>query len=266
MAIEQITEAPGTTSKIPASVFMITLNEEKVIANSLASVATFAEVIIVDSGSTDRTIEIAEQFPNVTVSYNAWPGFSEQKAHAMSLCSYPWVFNLDADEIPTQEYIDEVRQLIAEDSHDALESNRTLIRWGQKPRNFSKNDRLIRFFRRECGHYEVRRVHESISITGSVKKTDATILHNENLSLSQRFTKSNRYSELKAQDKFDKNENASLASIILMFPITFLQVYLFKGHFLDGLEGFNTSMNAAFYTYMKYAKLREMHQRKKDGF
>ena len=108
-------------------------------------------------------------------------------------------------------------------------------------------------------------MHESISITGSVKRTQATILHKENLSLSQRFTKSNRYSELKAEDKFDKNQNASLASIVLMFPITFLQVYLFKGHFLDGLEGFNTSMNAAFYTYMKYAKLRELHQRKSDG-
>jgi hypothetical protein len=175
------------------------------------------------------------------------------------------VFNLDADEIPTAEFLDAARALIREDSHDALESNRTLIRWGQEPRNFSKNDRLIRFFRKRCGHYEVRRVHESISISGSVKKTDATILHKENLTLTQRFTKSNRYSELKAQDKFDKNQNASLASIFLMFPVTFLQVYLLKGHFLDGLEGFNTSMNAAFYTYMKYAKLREMHRRRRDG-
>jgi len=250
---------------IAASVYMITLNEEKNIAESLASVSDFAEIIIVDSGSSDQTLKIAEKFPNVRVFHNDWPGFSEQKAHAMSLCSHPWVFNLDADEMPTEEFLREVRTLISEDTHDALESNRTLIRWGKQPKNFSKNDRLIRFFRKSCGRYEVRRVHESISISGSVKKTQATILHKENLSLSQRFTKSNRYSELKAEDKFEKNQNASLASIVLMFPITFLQVYLFKGHFLDGLEGFNTSMNAAFYTYMKYAKLREMHQRKVDG-
>ena len=253
------------SQQIAASVYMITLNEENNVAESLASVADFAEVIIVDSGSTDRTLAIAEGFPNVCVFHNDWPGFSEQKAYAMSLCSQPWAFNLDADELPTEDFLNEVRALINTGSHDALESNRTLIRWGQQPKNFSKNDRLIRFFRKTCGHYEVRRVHESISITGSVKKTQATILHKENLSLSQRFTKSNRYSELKAEDKFDKNQNASLASIVLMFPITFLQVYLFKGHFLDGLEGFNTSMNAAFYTYMKYAKLRELHQRKSDG-
>ena len=252
------------SQKIAASVYIITLNEEENVAESLASVADFAEVILVDSGSTDRTLEIARGFPNVRIFHNDWPGFSEQKAYAMSLCGQPWVFNLDADELPTEEFLTEVRGIIAADLHDALESNRTLIRWGQQPKNFSKNDRLIRFFRKKCGHYEVRRVHESISITGSIKKTQATILHNENLSLSQRFTKSNRYSELKAEDKFDKNQNASLASIILMFPITFLQVYLLKGHFLDGLEGFNTSMNAAFYTYMKYAKLREMHQRKSD--
>lgn len=251
--------------KIPASVYMITLNEEKNIEQSLTSVKDFAEVIVVDSGSEDATCEIAARFDNVKLSHNDWPGFSEQKAHALSLCSNEWVFNLDADEMPTPEYIAELKTLIADDSHDALESNRTLIRWGQKPRNFSKNDRLIRFFRKRCGHYEVRRVHESISITGAVKKTEATILHRENLTLSQRFAKSNRYSELKAQDKFDKGQDASLASVVLMFPISFLQVYLFKGHFLDGLEGLNTSMNAAFYTYMKYAKLRELNQRKRDG-
>ena len=178
--------------KIPASVYMITLNEEKNIEQSLTSVKDFAEVIVVDSGSEDATCEIAARFDNVKLSHNDWPGFSEQKAHALSLCSNEWVFNLDADEMPTPEYIAELKTLIADDSHDALESNRTLIRWGQKPRNFSKNDRLIRFFRKRCGHYEVRRVHESISITGAAKKTEATILHKENLTLSQRFAKSNR--------------------------------------------------------------------------
>lgn len=251
--------------KIPASVYMITLNEEKNIEQSLASVKDFAEVIVVDSGSTDATCEIAARFDNVKLSHNDWPGFSEQKAHALSLCSNDWVLNLDADETPTPEYIAEIKALIEDDSHDALESNRTLIRWGQKPRNFSRNDRLIRFFRRSCGHYEVRRVHERISIAGTIKKTQASILHKDNLSLSQRFAKSNRYSELKAQDKLDKGQNASIASIVLMFPVSFLQVYIFKGHFLDGLEGLNTSMNAAFYTYMKYAKLRELNQRKRDG-
>ena len=180
------------SQQIAASVYMITLNEEKNVAESLASVADFAEVIIVDSGSTDRTLAIAQGFPNVRVFHNDWPGFSEQKAYALSLCSQPWVFNLDADELPTPDFLDEARMLIKADTHDALESNRTLIRWGQQPKNFSKNDRLIRFFRKTCGHYEVRRVHESISITGSVKRTQATILHKENLRLSQRFTKSNR--------------------------------------------------------------------------
>ena len=90
------------SQQIAASVYMITLNEENNVAESLASVADFAEVIIVDSGSTDRTLAIAEGFPNVCVFHNDWPGFSEQKAYAMSLCSQPWVFNLDADELPTR--------------------------------------------------------------------------------------------------------------------------------------------------------------------
>ena len=95
------------SQQIAASVYMITLNEEKNVAESLASVADFAEVIIVDSGSTDRTLAIAQGFPNVRVFHNDWPGFSEQKAYAMSLCSQPWVFNLDADELPTPDFLDE---------------------------------------------------------------------------------------------------------------------------------------------------------------
>ena len=97
------------SQQIAASVYMITLNEENNVAESLASVADFAEVIIVDSGSTDRTLAIAEGFPNVRVFHNDWPGFSEQKAYAMSLCSQPWVFNLDADELPTEDFLNEVR-------------------------------------------------------------------------------------------------------------------------------------------------------------
>ena len=100
------------SQQIAASVYMITLNEENNVAESLASVADFAEVIIVDSGSTDRTLAIAEGFPNVCVFHNDWPGFSEQKAYAMSLCSQPWVFNLDADELPTEDFLNEVRALI----------------------------------------------------------------------------------------------------------------------------------------------------------
>ena len=119
---------------------------------------------------------------------------------------------------------------------------------------------LIRFFQKSFGHYQSRRVHESISITGNVKSTSASILHFENLTLSQRFEKANRYSELKAEDKLERGDIAYSIVSMLIFPVSFIQFFIFKGHFLGGINGFITSMNAAFYNFMKYSKLRELRK------
>lgn len=248
------------SNSIPVSAFIITLNEQDNIGACLDRLVEFDEVIVVDSGSSDATVAIVENYPNAKVSFNEWPGFSEQKSHALSLCSNEWVLNVDADEIISDEYLDELRATVAADEADALESNRTLYRWGRKPRHFGGDDRLIRLFRKSHGHYEPRRVHESISVEGKIAQTDASIVHNENLTFSQRVDKSNKYSQAKAEDKFEKGHGASALTVTLIFPLTFLQVYVFKGHFLDGVGGLMTAMNAAYYNFMKYAKLREMHQ------
>ncbi|MEX2469999.1 MAG: glycosyltransferase family 2 protein [Pseudohongiellaceae bacterium] len=248
------------STSIPVSVFIITRDEAENIGPCLDRLVEFDEVILVDSGSTDATLALAQQYPNVKTSFNEWPGFSRQKALAMSLCNNDWVLNVDADEILTDEYLMEVRRVVQENRVDALESNRTLYRWGRRPRHFGRDDRLIRLFRKEAGSYEDRRVHESISIDGEVEKTEATIVHNENLTFSQRVEKANKYSQAKAEDKFDKGHRANPLVLIFIFPVTFIQLYLFKGHFLDGMDGLVTSMNAAFYNFMKYAKLREMHK------
>jgi glycosyltransferase involved in cell wall biosynthesis len=248
------------SDSLPVSAFIITLNEQDNIGACLDRLVEFDEVILVDSGSSDATLAIAEAYPNVKASFNAWPGFSEQKAHAMSLCQNEWVLNIDADEILTDDYLDEVRRIVSEDKVDGLESNRTLYRWGRKPRHFGGDDRLIRLFRKSRAHYEARRVHESITVEGEIASTDATIIHNENLTFSQRVDKSNKYSQAKAEDKFEKGHRVSAITLFLIFPLTFLQVYVFKGHFLDGTGGLMTAMNASYYNFMKYAKLREMHR------
>ena len=173
------------SDEILASVYIITLNEEENIQALLDNVKNFNEVILVDSGSTDNTLTLAAQYNNVFIHEQAWLGFSAQKSFALNLCKNEWVLNLDADEICTKEFVDEATNLIKENSHDALESTRLLLRFGEKVRHFGGEDRLIRFFRKSCGHYQTRRVHESISITGRVKSTSASILHFENLTLSR---------------------------------------------------------------------------------
>ena len=92
----------------------------------------------------------------------------------------------------------------------------------------------------------------------------ATINHHENLTYSKRVDKSNKYSQAKAEDKFEKRNRVSVFTLVFIFPVSFVQVYFFKGHFLDGVDGLLTSMNFAFYNFMKYAKLWELNRGRGD--
>lgn len=247
---------------IPVSVYVITKDEEANITRLLDNLQSFAEIIIVDSGSTDRTLEIANSYSNTKVSFNQWPGFGEQKAHALSLCTYPWVLNLDADETLSDKFVDELEQFITQDEFIAFRSTRILLRWGHQPRSFGGIEKLIRLFKKDCGYYESKQVHESISVDGNVKESEAAILHHENLSYSQRIEKTVFYAKLKAQDKFKRGDKTNMAVVLLIFPLTFIRTYLFKGHFMDGFGGILTSVNVALYNYMKYANLWDMNKRR----
>lgn len=244
---------------LPISVYVITLNEEKNIGRLLSQLTMVDEIVLVDSGSTDQTVGIARRFPNVTVYYRQWTGFSDQKNYALGLCRNEWVMNLDADEEIGPGYLEAAGELLENSDADALQSRRILYRHGRKPRNFFKDDTLVRFFRKSCGRYAPARVHEKLVIDGRIKTTDAVLLHHENLSFSQRVRKSNQYSELKAQDKFDQGRQASFLILLLVFPFSFLRCYLIKGCLLDGCDGILTSMNHAYYNFMKYAKLWELN-------
>jgi glycosyltransferase involved in cell wall biosynthesis len=245
---------------IPVSVYIITLNEAANLRRLLPALSDFAEVVIVDSGSKDATRAVAESFANVRFSHRDWSGFGEQKQHALTLCSSEWVLNLDADEELTPDYLAELHKTITANDCDALQSRRTLLRWGKRPRGFGKDDLLIRLFRKRCGHYPPVKVHERIIIDGRVKETSAELLHHENLTFGERMQKSNQYSQLKAADKFAKGKRSTWLHLVLAFPVAFIQCYIGKGCFLDGSDGILTSMNFAYYNFMKYAKLWELQQ------
>lgn len=241
------------------SVFMITLNEITHLRRLLPQLSDFREVIIVDSGSTDGTVEFAACFPNVRVSHRDWTGFGDQKAHALSLCRGEWVLNLDADEELTPDYLDVMADTVASNQADALESSRLLLQWGRRPRGMHAPDRLIRLFRKTCGHYDHVKVHERIHINGRIARTDALILHHENLRFSQRIGKTIHYAELKGADKHASGARVGLPVLLLIFPLKFVQAYVFKAYFLDGVHGLLTSVNKALYAFMKYAALWELN-------
>lgn len=243
---------------IPASVYIITLNAADRLSQLLSQLRNFDEVIIVDCGSTDQTRDIASRYANVDFSHHDWVSFSDQKAYALSKCRNEWVLNLDADEELTQELIEAIRNTIRGNDCDALKSRRMVYRWGKRSPYFTKDSQQIRFFRKRCGHYEPRRVHERISIAGTVHSTRATIIHHQDMTFDELETKLNRYSQLKAEDKFEQGSRANFLVLLFVFPLTFIQHYLFKGFCLGGVEGLVGSVNIAFYNFMKYAKLWEM--------
>jgi len=248
----------------PVSVYLITFNETDNLRRLLPQLRGFREVVIVDSGSTDDTRKVADSFPNVHFYERVWTGFSDQKNYALSLCSQEWVMNLDADEELTPAYLEEMYSLLGSTDFDALETRRKLLRWGRAPRTFMQDDVLVRFFRKQCGHYSYARVHEKLVISGRVKSSGVYFLHHENLSFTRRIEKSNQYSELKARDKFSQGKRVTLLHLILIFPLRFLQCYLGKGCCMDGVDGLLTSMNVAWYGFMQYAKLWELCQRARE--
>ena len=249
-------------NKIPVSVYLITLNEADNLRRLLNQLLAFQEVIIVDCGSTDQTRDVASKFGNVQLFHRDWTTFSEQKAYALSLCRNEWVLNLDADEELTTGFIDELQATVQDNRYAALECRRLAYRWGRRSNYLSKDNRLIRLFRKQHGHYVPRRVHERISITGLVRQTSAHIIHHQNMTFDEAVQKLNRYSQLKAMDKYEAGDRSNLILLFFIFPVSFLQYYVFKGFFLGGCDGFLGSMNFAYYNFMKYAKLWELEHLK----
>ncbi|MFT7823754.1 MAG: glycosyltransferase family 2 protein [Sulfurimonas sp.] len=246
-------------SKLPVSVYIICQDEEQHIRRVLESVKAFEEVVIVDSGSTDRTLEIAKEYTD-KIFHQGWLGFSKQKEYAKSLCSNEWVLNLDADEELSGELEEEIKETIKEDTVDGLDIKISSKYLGSFNHPLSKFNRRIRFFRKAKGYYPEKRVHESIVIDGKIKKAKGFIFDYGTLDLKTVLRKINDYSSLRAEEKFSKGKRASLLKLLLVFPLAFFKSLIIKRGFLNGTRGFIAAMNNAFYAYLKEAKLYEKNK------
>ena len=242
---------------IKASVYIICKNEEKHIKRVLESVKEFDEIIIVDSGSTDNTLEIAKNYTK-NIYNQEWMGFAKQKEYARSLCTNEWVLNLDADEELTNELRNEIVNTINENKIDGLNIKISSLYLGKFNSEKSKFNRRIRFFRKDLGYYPEKLVHESIIVNGKIKKAKAFIYDYGTIDLKTHLDKINAYSSLRAQEKFGRNKKSSLLKLLFVFPLAFFKSYIIKRSFLNGTRGFIASMNNSFYAYLKEAKLYEL--------
>jgi len=248
------------------SVAIITLNEEANLARTLASVQFADEIIVLDSGSTDGTIEIAKSF-DAKVYSEPWKGFSAQKNSVIEKCTGVWVLSLDADEELTPELQTEIRALLrgnpSADAYLLRRRNLFLNRWirygGYYP------DPKLRLFRRHAANFAPparftdRPVHETIAFDGNLETLHSDLIHHAYPTIESYIEHMDRYSTLGAQIVLSKGKTSRSSlgfyyNILLIPTFTFFWNYIFRFGFLDGREGFLLHLYHSTYTSWKYSK------------
>ncbi len=240
------------------SVILITLNEERNIGACLASVQWADEVIVVDSQSQDRTVEIARRFTD-KVFVVEWEGFSENKNFALQHVTSDWVLWIDADERVTPELATEIRQVIEKEPvQNGYECGRRayfLGRWikhcGWYP------GYVLRLFRRNAACFSNNKVHEGLVLQGTRGRLQHDMLHFTDDSLEHYLYKFNRYTSFAAEELESKGKKSGFANILFRPLHAFQKMFILKGGFLDGIQGFMLCMLSAGYVLIKYAKLWE---------
>ncbi len=252
------------------SVILITHNESRNVLSCLRSVAFADEWIVVDSGSTDYTREIAMSFGARVVKTDDWPGFGVQKNRALALARGRWVLSIDADERVSAELAAHINAAIrAPDVHLATTSAANalpgpvgyeLSRLSSFCGQWMKHgdwypDRVLRLFRREAGRFSDDRVHERLVVQGEVARLSGHLLHETMPSLDVALDKMNRYSSGRALDLVRAGRRGSLAGALGHALWAFVRGYLIKRGFLDGRLGLVLAMHVAEGTYYRYLKM-----------
>lgn len=240
------------------SATIITCNEEHNIREALEALIWVDEIVIVDSGSTDGTLDICRRFTD-RVFHRDWTGYVDQKNHAVEKAAFDWVFSLDADERPSRALIDEIQQLRrAGFRHAGYRIPRLAFFMGRWIRHGDWfPDFQLRLFDRRRGRWEGGRVHESVRISGDPGFLKGEIHHFTYRNLSDYLRRLETYSSLAAADYGDRGKRASGSMLLLNPATTFLRGYLLKRGFLDGVPGLMVAVMAAVSVYFKYAKLYE---------
>jgi glycosyltransferase involved in cell wall biosynthesis len=245
-------------NRVNIAVTIITRNEEDRIAEALASVAWADEIVVVDAESTDRTVEIARQYTDRVIG-NPWPGYAAQKNFADSQASHEWILSLDADERVSPELRQSIEQLMREGPiHDGYRIARRawyLGRWinhsGWYP------DYQLRLYRRARAHWQGDYVHESVRVDGRIGTLAGDLWHFTRRSLAEHHDVLGHYTTLAAAGDLAQGKAAGFLSLLVNPPLTFFRSYVLKQGFRDGVPGLVIASFAAYYVFLKQAKLWE---------
>jgi glycosyltransferase involved in cell wall biosynthesis len=247
------------------SIAIITQDEERNIGACLKSVAWADELIVVDSGSTDRTPAICAEFGARIIRTSDWPGFGAQKNRALEACSGDWVLSLDADERVTGELRAEIERTLAAPRFDVYEAPRRSTYCGRFIRYAGWSpDYTRRLLKRGAARFSDARVHENLETDRPVGRLAAPLIHYSFRSLEQVLDKTNRYSTASAQMLIARGKAPGLGTAIAHGLAAFLRTYVLKLGFLDGKYGFMLAVSNAEGSYYRYVKAMLAAETRRD--
>ncbi len=241
------------------SLVMITKDEENNLPESLASVKDLVdEIIIVDSGSTDNTVKIAESF-GAKVFQRDFDSFSNQKNYALSLAGNEWVLHLDADEVLTEDLNSEIKNTLNNTSYDGFYITRANFFLGRKMNHAGlAGEKRLRLAKKNLSKYIGSIIHEELFVEGKIGYMKNLFYHYTCRTLDNYFSKFDKYTTLGAFKMYENNKRFHTADLIFRPVIEFNKRYLFRLGFLDGLEGFIWAFLGMFYSFVKYLKLWQL--------
>lgn len=255
---------PGT-EKAKISVYVIAYNEEEKIEEALRSVTWADEVVVVDSFSTDGTVEIARRYTDRIVQV-PFGGFGKLRNDAVAHTAHDWIFSLDADERCTPQARDEILSVVrdpgAADAYYVPRRNLFLGRWIRHC-DWYPDYRQPQLFRRGALRYREEEVHEGFDVSGRIGYLKSDIFQVPFADLAKLIEKMNRYSSLGAEKLAGRGVRGGMGKALAHGIAGFLRVFLLKKGFLDGWPGFVIALSNFESSFYKYAKLRELGDRGK---
>ena len=248
--------------KIPATATIIACNESENISHCIESVGFFDEILVIDSGSTDDTVAVAEK-AGARVIHNPWLGFSRQKQFGFNEAAHDWVFSIDADERVTPRLKQSLLELFAGPSrspqYNGYLINRCNHFMGQALRHGEGYpDWLLRFSNRTQARWSEDPVHEKIQLAGERGQLVGDLDHYTEDRIGSYLHKQNKYTTLQARNLFEQGKRASGLKLFASPLVRFIKFYFLRLGFLDGVPGFVHISIGCFNSFCKYAKLREL--------
>lgn len=248
----------------PLSVVVITLNNAATLDACLSGVDWADEIVVLDSGSTDATLDIARRH-GARVAMHAFDEFGPQKQRAIDMASHDWILNLDADEVLSPASRAVIERALAAPKYAGFRLPRRERMFWIVQHRWSWRNAHLRLYDRRRGRMNDVEIHSAMEVDGPVKTLwRADFVNDSDPDIESRVARINRYSSALVANKLRRRQHFAGLRMVVYPPVFFLRQYLFKRYFLSGWAGFIASAMGANYVFLKYAKLYEARRHLKD--